>query len=140
MSNEIDTETHLMNTTNTLAGWIFPVTDGTDVYRFDEIETLVRDHADGDAYAEGDDNEGWSIRVRQQAIKPSIGSGCTEAEAWQDAAKEILSGANGSGYSNDNSWDDLKSATEMLNDSDDEDDRKIWQELVDMLVAAGETL
>ena len=100
-----------MNTTNTLAGWTFPVIDGTDVYQFDQIERLVCDHADGDAYAEGDDNDGWTIRVRQYAIKPSIGSGWTEQEAWADAAQEILNGANGSGYSNNDSWDDLKSAT-----------------------------
>jgi hypothetical protein len=129
-----------MNKTNTLAGFTFPVTDGNTVYRFDQIERLVCDHADGDAYAVGDDNEGWTIRVRQYAIKPSIGSGWTELEAWQDAAEKILNGANGSGYSNDDSWDDLHSATEMLNDADDEDARKVWQELVDMLVAAGATL
>jgi len=129
-----------MNNTNTLAGWIFPVINGTDVYQFDQIERLVCDHANGDAYAEGDDNEGWTIRVRQQAIKPSIGSGWTEEEAWQDAAEWILNGADGNGYRNHDSWDDLHSATEMLNDADDEDDRKIWQERVDMLVAAGATL
>jgi len=128
-----------MNKTNTLAGFTFPVVDGHDVYQFDEIETLVRDHAGGDAYAEGDDNEGWTIRVKN-LFKSVLGSGDTEQEAWMDAAKEILSGSNGNGYSNCDSWDDLESATEMLNDADDEDNRKIWQERVDMLVAAGATL
>lgn len=124
--------------TFTLAGFTFPVIDGTDVYQFNEIETLVRDHVDGDAYAEGNDSEGWVIRVRQQAIKPAIGSGDTEAEAWADAAKEILNGANGSGYQNNDSWDDLKSATEMLNGMNaDDESRYIFESRVAALIAAG---
>jgi hypothetical protein len=127
-----------MNKTNTLAGWIFPVIDGTDVYQFDQIERLVCDHADGDAYAEGDDQDGWTIRVRQYAIKPSIGSGWTEQEAWQDAAAKILNGADGSGYSNCDSWDDLKSATEYLESLDADDEyRSIFESRIATLIAAG---
>lgn len=123
---------------NTLAGFTFPVIDGTDVYQFDQIERLVRDHADGDAYAEGNDSEGWVIRVRQQAIKPAIGSGDTESEAWADAAKEILNGANGSGHQNNDAWDDLKSATEMLNGMDaDDESRYVFESRVASLIAAG---
>jgi hypothetical protein len=125
---------------NTLAGFTFPVTDGTDVYQFDEIETLVRDHADGDAYAEGDDNEGWTIRVRMNAIKPAIGSGWTELEAWQDAAEEILSGANSNGYSNCDSWDDFESATEYLESLDADDEcRSIFESRAATLISAGAT-
>jgi len=126
---------------NTLAGFTFPVVDGTDVYHFDEIETLVRDHADGEAVAEGCDVDGWTIRVRQYAIKPSIGSGWTELEAWQDAAEKILNGANGSGYSNDDSWNDLKSATEALESMDADDEyRSIFESRIATLIAAGATL
>ena len=129
-----------MSKPNTLAGFTFPVVDGTNVYQFDEIETLVRDRADGDAYAEGDDQEGWTIRVRMNAINPAIGSGDTELEAWQDAAKEILNGANGNGYSNCNSWDDLKSATEYLESLDADDEyRSIFESRVNTLIAAGAT-
>jgi len=130
-----------MNETNTFAGFTFPVTDGTDVYQFDQIWRLVCDHADGDAYAEGDDEEGWTISVRQYAIKPSIGSGWTEQEAWQDAAEWILSGANGNGYSNCDSWDDLKSATEYLESLDADDEyRSIFESRIATLIAAGATL
>jgi len=130
-----------MNKTNTLAGFTFPVTDGYAVYQFDQIWRLVCDHADGDAVAEGCDVDGWTIRVRQQAIKPSIGSGWTEQEAWQDAAKEILSGATGNGYSNCDSWDDLKSATEALESMDADDEyRSIFESRIATLIAAGATL
>ena len=130
-----------MNKTNTLAGFTFPVVDGHDVYQFDEIETLVRDHADGDAYAEGNDEDGWFIFVRQFAMKPAIGSGDTEQEAWQNAAEEILSGANRNGYSNCDSWDDLKSATEYLESLDADDEyRSIFESRIATLIAAGATL
>jgi len=125
---------------NTLAGFTFPVVDGTDVYHFDKIETLVRDHADGDAYAEGNDEEGWTIRVKN-LFKSVLGSGDTEQEAWMDAAKEILSGSNGNGYSNCDSWDDLKSATEYLESLDADDEyRSIFESRVNTLIAAGATL
>lgn len=128
-----------MNKTNTFAGFTFPVTDGNDVYTIDDLRNLVDDHADGITDHEGDDREGWTVSVRQQGNDVTIGSGDTLDEAIADAAQRILNGDNGSGYSNNDSWDDLHSATEMLNDADDEDDRKIWQERVDMLVAAGAT-
>lgn len=130
-----------MTQTNTLAGFTFPVIDGTGVYQFDEIETLVRDHADGSTFVEGDDQDGWTIRVRQYAIKPTIGSGWTEDEAWQDAAAKILHGADGDGYSNNDSWDDLKSATEALNEMDADDEyRSIFESRIATLIAAGATL
>jgi len=129
-----------MNKTNTLAGFTFPVVDGHDVYQFDEIETLVRDHADGDAYAEGDDEDGWFIRVKN-LFKSVLGSGDTEQEAWMDAAEWILSGANGNGYSNCDSWDDLKSATEYLESLDADDEyRSIFESRIATLIAAGATL
>jgi hypothetical protein len=129
-----------MNTTNTLAGFTFPVIDGTDVYQFDQIERLVRDHADGDVFAKCDDTDGWAIQVKN-LFKSVLGSGDTEQEAWLDAAKEILSGANGNGYSNDDSWDDLKSATEHLESLDADDEyRSIFESRIATLIAAGATL
>ena len=130
-----------MNKTNTLAGFTFPVVDGTDVYQFDQIQRLVDDHADGSTFVEGDDTDGFFIRVRQQGINPSIGSGWTEDEAWLDAAKKILSGANGPGYSNHDLWDDLESLTEALNELDADDEyRPIFESRVATLIAAGATL
>jgi hypothetical protein len=130
-----------MNKTNTHAGFTFRVVDGTDVYQFDQIQRLVDDHADGSTFVEGDDEDGFSIRVRQQGYCPSIGSGWTEQEAWQDAAGKILHGADGNGYSNCDSWDDLKSATEYLESLDADDEfRSIFESRVATLIAAGATL
>jgi hypothetical protein len=127
--------------TNTLAGFTFPVVDGTDVYQFDEIRCLVDDHADGSTFVEGDETDGFTIRVRQQGINPSIGFGWTWDEAWLDAAKEILNGADGNGYSNGDSWDDLKSATEYLESLDADDEyRPIFESRIATLIAAGATL
>jgi len=131
-----------MNTnTKTLAGFTFPVIDGTNVYQFDEILSLVDDHADGSTFVEGDETDGFSIRVRQQGYCPSIGSGWTWDKAWLDAAKEILNGADGAGYSNCDSWDDLESATKTLNEMDADDEyRSIFESRVATLIAAGATL
>jgi len=128
-----------MNQTQSTAisGFTFPVTDGIDVYTIDNLRSLVDDHADGITDYEGDDREGWTVSVRQQGNDVTIGSGDTLEEAIADAAQRILNGDNGPGLANGEPWDDLHSATEMLNDADDEGDRDIWSARVDMLLAAG---